>query len=111
MSISDINKNKINEYFNVGFSTQIEQSNPVSNRPQITQSEKNISKNPIMRNTKQVPTNTANHTISNQFFSGFGQKDVVEENIYIRDEDDYDPEAFIEQDGELIYNPIVLRNR
>lgn len=106
MSISKNNKDAIFKHFS------IESDDSKSRNPSFLQ--KPIHKNPRLKNpqkdTKQQPTNLANRRLGEEFFKNFGKPEIpgAEQFYYHRHDDGEDVDAFKDNDGETVYDPLVV---
>lgn len=109
-SITSNNKQNIDSYFSDFNITPNETQQPPIRK--LPKEYKKPTQDTIQRTTKQTPVNSANHSISKLFFGGFGEKEEVDPETYIREDphDGKEREAFIEHEGEVFYDPSVLRN-
>mgnify|MGYP003391220246 CR=1 FL=1 len=102
MSISDKNKKAIFEHFSIN-----EIGKPRDkNRREYKEKESSEIK---PKHDKQLPTNLANRRLGEEFFGIFGKPDEQPE-YYYRDEETQ-ADAFVNNDGDMVYDPyIVLKN-
>lgn len=102
MSISDKNKKAIFEHFSIN------ESKPSSRSTQQPIKQTEIQPKP----SKQLPTNIANRRLGEEFFGNFGKPEEQPEYYYRDDETpDNSKDAFINNDGEIVYDPyVVLKN-
>lgn len=107
MSISDKNKKAILEHFSID-EKPIKPLKPIKHKESFPSKQSDIQPNP----GKQLPTNLANRRLGEEFFGNFGKPEEHPEYYYRDDETpDNSKDAFLNNDGEVVYDPyVVMRN-
>lgn len=109
MSITNDNKKKLFEHFAIDQSL----SPKVHSSTMHNKTDKLKNTDVPQKDSKQTPTNLANRRLGEAFFGDFGKPTTPssEEFYYHREDDGSDTNVFVDNDGEVVYDPyVVMKN-